>query len=583
MKKYILQIFDLKSLNFKHRKFVHFALLTCIVFLQLILLIILYNEIFNESKLATLEADLKVSEKAKALSDTTKKDYIAVQYNLQNYIDTKNSKYLESYNIALTYLNQNIDSLVKTANNNKSFLLYLKNEKTDGTSISKLNKRIDSLVNIQILPSPYLQKDLLDLKQFDYKDILNSVNVESNIVVDSVKKKSLFSRLGKAISGNVDVQKEKLNVIVTMKYGNKITTGNIEEQLANAFDRTNKHYQNEFSRYKNNLSSLKGKDSDFISRNNKILNYSDLLLKKYDKVLNSFTNDSKIKFQEQYQTNKTIRNYTIIGLVLFMFVISWVLILLTRLAFDYEKRLLFAQDKIQQNLNFKNRIVGMISHEIRSPLNIISIYSRIISKQIQDESLKESFKNIDFTTNSLLLLTNQILEYSKNENVKLKLNEKDFNLNTELSEIFKGLTTLVKSNGNNLIIESNLKKDVVVHSDAVKIQQLFYNIVGNSNKFTKKGFINILINTEKTTDNRINLLVEISDNGIGIDNNDLKNIFENYYQGVVSEDMQNLGAGLGLNLCKELIELFDGKINVTSKKNEGTSVFFNILLENSIT
>jgi signal transduction histidine kinase len=261
-----------------------------------------------------------------------------------------------------------------------------------------------------------------------------------------------------------------------------------------------------------------------------------------------------------------------------MFVISWVLILLTRLAFDYEKRLLFAQDKIQQNLNFKNRIVGMISHEIRSPLNIISIYSRIISKQIQDESLKESFKNIDFTTNSLLLLTNQILEYSKNENVKLKLNEKDFNLNTELSEIFKGLTTLVKSNGNNLIIESNLKKDVVVHSDAVKIQQLFYNIVGNSNKFTKKGFINILINTEKTTDNRINLLVEISDNGIGIDNNDLKNIFENYYQGVVSEDMQNLGAGLGLNLCKELIELFDGKINVTSKKNKGTSVFFNILL-----
>ena len=121
MKKYILQIFDLKSLNFKHRKFVHFALLTCIVFLQLILLIILYNEIFNESKLATLEADLKVSEKAKALSDTTKKDYIAVQYNLQNYIDTKNSKYLESYNIALTHLNQNIDSLVKTANNNKSF------------------------------------------------------------------------------------------------------------------------------------------------------------------------------------------------------------------------------------------------------------------------------------------------------------------------------------------------------------------------------------------------------------------------------------------------------------------------------
>ena len=581
MKKFSLRFLSFKILTYKHRKFIHFVLLACVVFLQLFLLLILFNEIFNESKLDNFEADLKVSEKAKSISDNTKQDYIALQFNLQKYLETKEKKYLENYNISLNKLSKNIDSLVKSSNKNETFKKYLISDKSSNFSAKYLNKKIDSLVKIQVAPSPQLEKDLLNLNNFNYKDVLNSVNVESYIVVDSVEKKNLFSRLGNAISGKVEVQKEKLNVVVTMKYGKKVTTGNIEEQLANAFEKTNKHYQNEFSLFKNNLSSLKGKDSDFIIRNNKLLNYSDLLLKKYDKALNSFSNDSKLKFQKQYKTNKTIRNYAIIGLLLLMFVISGVLILLTRLSFDYEKRLLLAQDKIQRNLSFKNRVVGMISHEIRSPLNIISIFSRGISRQIKDESLQEAFKTIEFTTNSLSLLANQILEYSKNENIKLKLKKADFILNQELDKIFKALTSLVESNRNFLVIKSSIKEDVLVYSDVVKIHQLFYNIVGNANKFTKKGFIKIVVDTEKMSDNKINLLVEIKDNGIGIDNEDLKNIFDNYYQGVVSENVQNLGAGLGLNLCKELIELFDGNIHVTSKKDEGTSVYFNIILDQS--
>lgn len=578
LKKYILQFLELKSLNFKHRKFVHFALLASIVFLQLLLLLILYNEIFNESKLDDLERDLKVSEKAKKFSDLTKEDYITVQYNLQNYIDSKDNKYLDNYNKALISLNKNIDSLVESSRNNDAFLLYLKKNKSTGISIPKLNKSIDSLIKVQILPSSQSEKDLLNLDQFNYQDILNSVNVESYIIVDSVEKKNLFSRLGSALAGKVDVQKEKLNVVVTMKYGKKVTTGNIEEQLENAFKKTDSYYQNKFSTYKNNLSALKGKDSDFISRNNTLLNYSDLLLQQYDESLKAFSNDSKNRFQEQYKTNKTIRNYAIIGLVLFMVVISGILILLTKMAFEYEKRLLLAQDKIQQNLSFKNRIVGMISHEIRSPLNIISIYSRGISRQIKDESLKESFKTIDFTTNSLSLLASQILEYSKNENVKLELNQSNFNLKEELNEILKGLTSLVESNGNNLVVNSSLNEDIFVNSDAVKIHQLLYNIVGNANKFTKKGIIKIDLNLQNFSDEKTNLFVEIKDNGIGIDNDDLKNIFDSYYQGVVSANVNNLGAGLGLNLCKELVELFNGEINVISKKDEGTSVCFNILL-----
>jgi signal transduction histidine kinase len=579
--KNILQQLDFRKLNFKNRKAVHFALLASIIFLQLLLLVILYNEIFNESKLDNLETELEISDQAKHFSDLTKGDYIAIQYNLQNYIQTKDNKYLANYNKALNNLNKNIDSLAKTSNNSDSFLLYLKNTDSDTLSIKQLNKAIDSLINVQILPSPQLEKDLLKLNRFNYEDVLNSITVESYMMVDSVERKGLFTRLGNAITGKVDVQKEKVNVVVTMKYGKKVSTGNIEEQLANAFKNTNNYYQNEFLNYKNNLSALKGKDSDFLNRNNQLLDYSGLLLEKYNKALASFSNDTKHKFQDQYKTNKLIRNYAVIGLVLFMVIISGILILLTRLAFDYEKRLLLAQEKIQQNLSFKNRIVGMISHEIRSPLNILSIYSRNISKQIKDESLQESLKSIQFTTNSLSLLANQVLDYSKNENKKLELNKSEFKLKDELDEILKSLASFVENNNNKLEIKNTITENFQIHSDVVKIHQLFYNIVGNANKFTKKGIIKVDLKTEKTINNRLNLSIEIKDNGIGINEEDLQHIFESYYQGEISANVKNLGAGLGLNLCKELIELFDGKINVTSKKNVGTTVQFNLLLDQS--
>ena len=581
MKKNVLKQFDLRNPNFKHRKVVHFALLTSIILLQLLLLVILYNEIFNESKLDTLETELKISDQAKHFSDLTKGNYITAQHNLQNYIQTKDNQYLTNYNTALNTLNQNIDSLAKTVDKSNSFSLYLNQKDSTKLSIKELNKAIDSLINIQILPSTQFEKDLLKLNSFNYEDVLNSINIESYMLVDTIERKGLFSRLGNAISGKVDVQKEKLNVVVSMKYGKKVTTGNIEEQLAAAFKNTNNYYQNEFLNYKNKLTTLKGKDSNFLNRNNQLLNYSELLLKKYDDALISFTNDSKFKFQNQYKTNKLIRNYTVIGLVIFMVIISGILILLTRLAFDYEKRLLLAQEKIQQNLSFKNRIVGMISHEIRSPLNILSIYSRNISKQIKDESLQESLKSIQFTTNSLSLLANQVLDYSKNENKKLELNKSEFKLKDELDEILKSLASFVENNNNKLEIKNTITENFQIHSDVVKIHQLFYNIVGNANKFTKKGIIKVDLKTEKTINNRLNLSIEIKDNGIGINEEDLQHIFESYYQGEISANVKNLGAGLGLNLCKELIELFDGKINVTSKKNVGTTVQFNLLLDQS--
>jgi signal transduction histidine kinase len=138
--------------------------------------------------------------------------------------------------------------------------------------------------------------------------------------------------------------------------------------------------------------------------------------------------------------------------------------------------------------------------------------------------------------------------------------------------------SMVESKGNTLMVHSNIDTDYEVYSDAAKLHQLFYNIIGNANKFTDKGLIKIDIQQENNSDYEVNLKVVIEDNGVGIAENDLAHIFESYYQGAVSEKVRDLGVGLGLNLCKEIIELFEGEITVESQEKKGTKVSFNLIL-----
>lgn len=554
-------------------------MLSSVIFLQLLLALIIYNEVFNESKLKEAEAELHISEQTQYFSDLTKENYIAAQYNLQQYIQTKDGKYLIAYNHALDSLNANLGHLLTTASKSNLFALHLKAKDRDNLSIKNINGIIDSLRNVNIKPLSELKKNVQKLNSFNYEDVLDSISMETSVKVDSIARKKLLSRVGNAIAGKVDVQKEKSNVTITIKHGKKSTSGSMEELVAYILKNANEYYQKEFLDYKRRLWALEGKDVDFFNRNNELLSYSSLLLKKYNDALVSFTNDARHTFQEQYKTNKLIRNYAVIGLIFFMVLISIILILMTRLAFDYEKRLLRAQEKIQRSLSFKNRIVGMISHEIRSPLNIISIYSRTLGKQVQDQSVQESLKSIEFTSNSLALLANQILDFSKNEHKKMQLNRTSFDLKNELDEILKALVNFVENNGNTLQVKNEVVHSRMLYSDVVKIHQLFYNIVGNANKFTQNGTISVAIATEETGTNALKLFVEVKDNGMGIDEEDLKHIFKSYHQGEISMNVKNLGAGLGLNLCKEIVELFDGEISVTSKKNIETKVSFNLILD----
>ncbi|MFH7034452.1 ATP-binding protein [Flavobacterium aquidurense] len=570
--------FSFLKLKFKQRKIIHYTLIACVIVLQLIVVVIWYNESSNESEMSKALDSMSSLNKITQVTGKINHSFVDSQKNFNAYKSQKDQASLDKYNVSLNEISRLIDSLSAITKDNKAFMKILMEKNRSQHTIESLKADIDSIIETQINRDKKDTPKSFKLNKFQYKKILDSIKTDSYIKVDSVSKKGLFTRLGDALAGKMDVQKEQLKITVTMKYNDKVVSGSIEDQFANLFNTTNTYYENQFKNLKKSFASLRDQDSKLTELNNKLLNLEAEIMPHYNKSLSALQDDTQKKLQNQYNTNKAVRSYTIAILIILMFIISIVLFSFTRMAFQYEKRLTVAQIKIRESLNFKNRIMGMVSHEIKSPLSIISIYSKMISSSIKDPEIKDTFKSIQFTTSSLLLLTNQILEYSKDENYLPKLNNKNFHLKEEINQIIFAMTSLVETKGNKIELQSNLLSELEVYSDATKIHQLFYNIIGNANKFTKDGLILVAIDSENLSGKKVNLKVEIQDNGMGIAENDLKNIFELYYQGTVSGKVNDLGVGLGLNLCKEIVELFGGEISVQSEQGKGTMIKFNLII-----
>lgn len=220
----------------------------------------------------------------------------------------------------------------------------------------------------------------------------------------------------------------------------------------------------------------------------------------------------------------------------------------------------------------------MLSHELRSPLKIIGLFINRINKKTDDQQIKEYLKSISFTNDTLLMQANQILEYTKNQAVENKLIPVVFNLKNEIDSILTSIEPYIETRSNKFVVHENIDPNLVVYSDNKKINQIFMNILGNANKFTENGQITVTTKAVPVNENTVSLVTSIKDTGAGISKSDLEKIFEPYYQGVLSEDVENLGAGLGLSLCKEIVELYSGNISVESELGEGTTVTFTVNL-----
>ena len=558
----------------KYRQLIHYSLIACALCIQLIIAIFVYNEYFNGKKLEVIEHKIQETRVLKSLMEDSRQDLLEAQNNLQKYVFDNKKKHLEAYFKSLRNLNKNLDSISAYKNINPSLKNFIDSRKDELSKLPDLEKTIGSVYKEFKKPAP--EKVSFKIKDFKVKSISKKQDTKIEYRVDSIEKKSLVSRLKDAVNNDVKVQRQV--TVISTKSGDSVNTKKINKDIDSIITGVNNHYAGQIKNYESGLDQSQTKNNNLYRIYDELIVYSNNWMGIYNIAISDFSGDLEKQFYEQNSVNNKIRKYAVLGLMVLMFLILILIVYYNRQSQRYEKELKIAYEEINKNLNFKNKILGMLSHEIRAPLKIINIFIDRISKKTDDETIVDYLKSIKFTNNSLLIQANQILEYTKNQEKKVELKPIEFKLRNEIEAILHAFQPYIESENNIFKVRNEINAETTVFADNIKIHQIFINILGNANKFTEDGEIKVLLTTASIDEKRLRLNVTVADTGAGISKSDIKNIFEPYFQGVISGEIDNLGAGLGLNLCKEIIDLFQGNISAESTLGDGTTVSFSINL-----
>jgi len=232
--------------------------------------------------------------------------------------------------------------------------------------------------------------------------------------------------------------------------------------------------------------------------------------------------------------------------------------------------------RLRQEVDNKEKLISYVSHEMRTPMTAIIGFTNLVLESKLTPFQKEYLEKIEKSSSYLLSLLNDILDLSKIEANKLTIEKVEFNINDVLYYVYNIVS--IQAQRNNINITMHINKDVPSHvmGDSLRIGQVLINLLTNAVKFTKDGEVALnVIQKERFADKAV-LEFRISDTGIGMTQEQVKNLFSSYYQADVSTSREYGGTGLGLAISKHLINMMGGDIRVESKKGVGTTFIFNI-------
>ncbi len=236
------------------------------------------------------------------------------------------------------------------------------------------------------------------------------------------------------------------------------------------------------------------------------------------------------------------------------------------------------REKAVRSEAFKQQFLANMSHEIRTPMNaVIGMTNLLLDKGPRDDQFKY-LDGIRTSGDNLLHIINDILDLSKIESGKMELEHIDFSLKASIDHVKKILDHKAAEKGLELL--TNIKSDVndVVIGDPIRLNQVLINLTGNAIKFTETGSVSIEVCKEDS-----GIKFSIVDTGIGIPEDKLQAVFENFTQANASDTRKHGGTGLGLSISRQLVDIMGGRITVESKEGYGTTFSFNVELETGST
>ena len=246
---------------------------------------------------------------------------------------------------------------------------------------------------------------------------------------------------------------------------------------------------------------------------------------------------------------------------------------------EKEQMQAIALQQSEESNQIKSYFLSNMSHELRTPLNAIMGLSQSIMNEITDSKIRENLEVIKYSSVSLLSSIEDILDYSKIEKGELILDQKPFDLHKLIQEIKAFSYQKARDKGLKFIYEEEAPLPKRLIGDAGRFRQIIGNILDNAIKFTASGEVKLKFSEIVEKDGRIELKIEITDTGVGIETGKLSRIYESFIQEQIDDKRKFGGFGLGLCIVKALVNLYKGKIQIESALGEGTKVSLHLDFE----
>ena len=234
----------------------------------------------------------------------------------------------------------------------------------------------------------------------------------------------------------------------------------------------------------------------------------------------------------------------------------------------YRKQLEAAKAEAEYHSMSKQRFLANMSHEIRTPLQSIIGYSE---QQLNDARYNdENTKAVYNSSKHLLQIVNEVLDYSRITSGKFSFESTVFSISKVVAEVFSGLKLLADAKSLQLTFDITRPGEIEnVKGDPFRLKQVLFNLVNNAIKFTEKGSVQLTVGATRNDDTVI-LSIAVEDTGIGMSEEEVKQIFNQFEQVGNSADKARYGTGLGLSIVKELVEAQQGSVTVQSEPGKGS-------------
>lgn len=245
-----------------------------------------------------------------------------------------------------------------------------------------------------------------------------------------------------------------------------------------------------------------------------------------------------------------------------------------------EREMLESREQALQLSEAKEMFLSVMSHEIRTPLNAVIGMTHLLIDNDPKKSQIDDLNILKFSSENLLNIINDILDFTKIETGNLHLESVPFDLHTLSVDIINSLQVSAGKKGNQLLLVYDYQIPTAVLGDKTRLYQVLVNLLGNAIKFTDHGKIQLKIQLKQTEAGNSLISFEVKDTGIGIPKDKQSYIFETFTQAKTDIARKYGGTGLGLAITKKLLELYQSEIKVQSAEGEGTTFSFTIKFAN---